>query len=298
MLSLDFFWRMIRPHTLSASFTPVFIGTAFAMQQSGHLRDLLLVAMLLATVLIQIAANLFNEYFDYRGGLDTKDSIGIGGTIVHDGASPGFVLRTAFICCLIAMLLGIYLAWSTSWWLLVVGAICMVIAFIYAGGPMPLSRTPFGEIFAGGTMGAGITCIAYFIQMNHMTPQVLWVALPPFILIGLILTANNLRDRLGDQKGGRRTLVILLGHRKSVLFMFGGLMLAYLWTFILLGIGHKWVILLPWLSVWRVRKVIGGFAKENQSPQEMMPAMAQMSKLNRDYGTYLALALVLEFFIP
>ncbi|MFM9413228.1 1,4-dihydroxy-2-naphthoate polyprenyltransferase [Peptococcus simiae] len=298
MRSIDFWWRMIRPHTLSASFIPVFVGTALAMQESGRLRDLILLAMLAASVLIQIAANLLNEYFDFHSGLDTQASIGIGGTIVHDGLSPSFVLRTAFVCLGLAVLLGLYLAWSTSWWLLLVGALCVLIAFLYAGGPLPLSRTPFGEIFAGGTMGAGITCIAYYVQLGKLTTHVLWVAFPIFILIGLILTANNLRDRVGDQKGGRRTLVILLGHRKSVIFIACGLALAYLWTFVLLGTGHKWVILLPWLSAWRVRKVIGGFSRENQSPAEMMPAMAQMSKLNRDYGSYLALALILESFLP
>lgn len=298
MLSIDFWWRMIRPHTLSASFIPVFVGTALAMQESGRLRDFILLAMLAASVLIQIAANLLNEYFDFHSGLDTKASIGIGGTIVHDGHSPSFVLRTAFVCLGLAIFLGLYLAWSSSWWLLFVGALCVLIAFLYAGGPLPLSRTPFGEIFAGGTMGAGITCIAYYVQLGKLTAHVLWVALPIFILIGLILTANNLRDRVGDQKGGRRTLVILLGHRKSLIFIACGLALAYLWTFVLLGLGHKWVILLPWLSAWRVRKVIGGFSRENQSPAEMMPAMAQMSKLNRDYGSYLALALILESFLP
>lgn len=52
-------------------------------------------AMLIASCAIQVATNLFNEYYDYVRGLDTKDSVGIGGTIVHDGASPQFVLGLA-----------------------------------------------------------------------------------------------------------------------------------------------------------------------------------------------------------
>ncbi len=294
MSNFGFWWRMIRPHTLSASISPVLVGTAFAMQMSGHLKDLIFIAMLFAALLIQIATNLFNEYYDYKNGLDTPDSVGISGTIVRDGASPSFVLRTAIICYVLAILLGLYLCWATSWWLAVVGAICMAFGYLYTGGPIPLSRTPFGEIFAGGIMGAGLVLISYFVQIGSVSLQSFAVAVPSFILVGLILTANNLRDREGDEANGRKTLAILLGHRRTVFFMFFGFLISFLWLFILKYIGHSWIILLPFLTLPKIRTVIRHFSKENQTPKEMMPGMIATSELNRNFGYLLALALILE----
>lgn len=67
-------WSLLRPHTLTAAFVPVFIGTAYAMQVGGinqiHLP--LFLIMLLACLLIQAATNMFNEYFDYKEDSITK----------------------------------------------------------------------------------------------------------------------------------------------------------------------------------------------------------------------------------
>lgn len=294
MSNFDFWWRMIRPHTLSASIAPVFIGTAYAMQESGHLKDLIFLAMLLAALLIQIATNLFNEYYDFKNGLDTADSVGISGTIVRDGASPAFVFRMALLGYTLALLLGIYLCWASSWWLALVGAICMAFGYFYTGGPYPLSRTPFGELFAGGIMGAGLVLISYFVQTGIVTHHSLALAIPSFILVGLILTANNLRDRVRDEENGRKTLAILLGHRRSVWFIFFGFVFAFAWLIVLKLLGHNWIIFLPFLTAPKVRTVIQHFSKENQSPKEMMPGMVATSELNRNFGYLLALALILE----
>src|SRR5699024_2774381 len=87
-------WRLLRPHTLTASFVPVFIGTIIAYID-GFIHVPLFIAMLVASILIQAATNMFNEYYDFKRGLDTEHSVGIGGTIVRDGIAPKTVLRLA-----------------------------------------------------------------------------------------------------------------------------------------------------------------------------------------------------------
>src|SRR5690625_4225012 len=115
-------WRLLRPHTLTASFIPVFVGTMFAyITEDIFLVDLFL-AMLLASILIQSATNMFNEYYDYKRGLDNEKSVGIGGTIVRDGIHPKTVLYLAFIFFFVAILLGVYICMATSWWIAVIGA--------------------------------------------------------------------------------------------------------------------------------------------------------------------------------
>src|SRR5690625_6569075 len=89
------------------------------------------IAMLLASILIQAATNMFNEYYDYVRGLDTEKSVGIGGTIVRDGIAPKTVLQLAFIFFGIAILLGIYICIESSWWIALIGAASMVIGYLY-----------------------------------------------------------------------------------------------------------------------------------------------------------------------
>ena len=80
-------------------------------------------------MLIQAATNMFNEYYDYKLGLDNEHSVGIGGTIVRHGVQPKTIMMIALSFYAIAMLLGIYICASTSWWLAVVGLVCMLIGF-------------------------------------------------------------------------------------------------------------------------------------------------------------------------
>lgn len=137
-------WQLTRPHTLTAGFVPVFLGTALALHYT-HLNVSLFIAMLIASLLIQAATNMFNEYYDYKRGLDNEKSVGIGGAIVRNGVHPKTVLRLAFIFFGIAILLGVYICINTTWWIAVIGTVCMLIAYFYTGGPYPIAYTPFGE---------------------------------------------------------------------------------------------------------------------------------------------------------
>ncbi len=45
---------------------------------------------------------MFNEYYDYKKGLDDHESVGIGGAIVRNGMSPELVLRLAIAFYILA----------------------------------------------------------------------------------------------------------------------------------------------------------------------------------------------------
>src|SRR5699024_3844525 len=106
-------WRLLRLHTHTAYFVPVFEGTMQSFVQNNTFHTSLFVAMMLAVILIQEATNMFNEYYDFKRVLDKEDSVGIGGTIVRDGVSPQKILTLAFLFFGIAILLGVYIAAST-----------------------------------------------------------------------------------------------------------------------------------------------------------------------------------------
>ena len=111
-------WHLTRPHTLTASFVPVFLGTIIALAiDLENIHFGLFFAMLIASMLIQAATNMFNEYYDFKRGLDNENSVGIGGTIVRHGVSPRTIMVIALAFYGVSLLLGIYICASSSWWL-------------------------------------------------------------------------------------------------------------------------------------------------------------------------------------
>mgnify|MGYP001436839500 FL=1 len=286
-------WRLLRPHTLTASFVPVFVGTMFALIHDNTFHVGLFLAMLVASILIQAATNMFNEYYDYVRGLDTEKSVGIGGTIVRDGVAPKTVLQLAFIFFGIAILLGIYICIESSWWIAVIGAASMVIGYLYTGGPIPIAYTPFGELFAGLLMGTVIIAISYYIQTLMITKDIILVSIPIAIFIGAILLANNIRDLDGDKKSGRKTIAILIGRKNAIIFLAMMFFVAYAITasLIFTGILPVWS-LITFLSLKKAVDVIKGFIGKTK-PLDMMPAMVATGNTNSIYGFLLGISLIL-----
>lgn len=288
-------WRLLRPHTLTASFIPVFIGTIIAYID-GFLHIPLFLAMLIASILIQAATNMFNEYYDFKRGLDTEDSVGIGGTIVRDGIAPKTVLRLAFIFFGIATLLGVYICMESSWWIAVIGLVSMLFGYLYTGGPIPIAYTPFGELFAGFFMGTVIIGISYFIQAETVTARVLWISIPVAIFIGAIMLSNNIRDLEGDKINGRKTIAILLGPTNAVRFLATMFSAGYLFTIVFVILGMLPIVsLITLFSAKLAFDVVKGF-KGKTKPLEMMPAMILTGKTNTIYGLLLCLSLFIYSF--
>ena len=61
-------------------------------------------------------------------------------------ASPGAVKAAAFAAFGVAMVAGLVLAATTSWWLVLVGALAIVAAWFYTGGSQPYGYRALGEV--------------------------------------------------------------------------------------------------------------------------------------------------------
>ena len=237
-------WKLTRPHTLTASFAPVFLGTMIALYYA-NIDWLLFLAMLFACLLIQAATNMFNEYYDFVRGLDSEESVGIGGAIVRNGVKPKTVMQLALLLYVIAAILGIYICYESSWLLLIVGAISMLIGYFYTGGPYPIAYTPFGELFSGVVMGMFIVLIATFIQVGSMPNFSVLLSVPSALLVAAIMLSNNIRDLVEDTKGGRKTMAILVGRKNAITILASFFVISYLWIIglVILQIITPWALL-------------------------------------------------------
>ncbi|MFB7640508.1 1,4-dihydroxy-2-naphthoate polyprenyltransferase [Peribacillus butanolivorans] len=289
-------WELIRPHTLTAAFVPVLLGTMIALLEDG-VNWLLFAAMMIASILIQAATNLFNEYYDFKRGLDTEESVGIGGGIVRHGMTPKLIMTLALSMYGIALILGIYICAVSSWWLAGVGLVCMLVGYLYTGGPLPISYTPFGELFSGLFMGFLIILIAFFIQTGFVSTTAILIAIPSGILVGLINLSNNLRDHDGDKAHGRKTMPVVMGRKNALTFMAIMFAFSYLWLvgLVLAGSVTAW-ILLAFLSIPKALAAIKGFVGKT-APITMVPAMKATAQTNTFFGLLMAIGLFISYLI-
>lgn len=289
-------WKLTRPHTLTASFAPVFLGTMIALYYT-NINWLLFLAMLVACLLIQAATNMFNEYYDFARGLDSEESVGIGGAIVRNGVKPKTVMQLALLLYGIAALLGIYICYESSWMLLVVGAACMLIGYLYTGGPYPIAYTPFGEFFSGVVMGMLIVLIATFIQVGSVPNFAILLSIPSALLVAAIMLSNNIRDLEEDTKGGRKTMAILVGRKNAITILASYFIISYLWIvgLVLLQIITPWTLLVI-LSMKKPLHAIKLF-REKDNPLEVAPAMKDTALTNTIFVFLLGIGLLIGYLL-
>ena len=227
---------LMRPRTLAAAFSPVFIGATFSYYAFGaaHGTGLALfhsLLIFLAVVCAQIVANMWNEYCDFKSGLDHGQKIGNAGSVTRGAISMSLLLNLIKGFTVISLLIGIYLSATITWWYIPAGLLCILISFLYSGGPKPISRTPFGEIASGLAMGLAIVLITSYAWTRELS-WALWIpAIPSIYLVGAIMLTNNIRDYENDKSHGRRTLPIVLGRDRALNVMSTGYFFIYMWLF-------------------------------------------------------------------
>ena len=222
----EWFW-LARPFSLTAAAVPVLFGTTLALAGGAFSWGPFL-AMLVASLLIQAATNMFNEFYDEKRGLDTAASVGIAGSIVRGRMHARAVLLGALVCYVIAAVLGFYLVVVGGWTILALGLLSALGGYVYSAGPRPLAYTAASEVAVFLFMGVLIVAIAYAVQTGDLTPRVFLAALPIGGPVAAILLANNIRDMESDRRGGRRTLPIVLGRSAGILVYRALLLEAYL----------------------------------------------------------------------
>src|SRR5215472_4784631 len=85
-----------RPFTLTATVSPLLVGTALAAYQHTFSLALFL-ATFLSCLFLQIGTNYFNEYFDHRYGLDHAGSLGASTVIFRQEMTASQVLAGGII---------------------------------------------------------------------------------------------------------------------------------------------------------------------------------------------------------
>ena len=200
-----------RPKTLPAAIAPVLVGTSFAGYNSSFLHTLLALIVALA---LQVGVNYANDYSDGIKGTDA-DRVGPMRLVGSGAASADAVKKAAFISFFIAALAGLILASRTSWLLIILGAICIIAAWTYTGGPKPYGYQAMGEVSVFIFFGVVATVVTYYVQTESVSREVLLASFAMGALACAILVLNNLRDFPKDDVAGKKTLAVVMGDKST-----------------------------------------------------------------------------------
>jgi len=229
-----------RPKTLPAAVAPVLIGAGMALPDHGvHVPVFL--AILGATLCIQIGTNYANDYFDFIQGADTADRVGPLRATAAGLVSPGQMLGATIVVFALAALLGLYLVSVGGWPILIIGLLSLACGVLYTSGPYALGYLGLGDLFVLIFFGPVAVGGTYFLLVDAINTHVLVAGLAPGLISCAILAVNNYRDRDTDQRSGKRTLVVRWGERFGRLEYTLTLLLGCslpLWLVLMTG-GHR-----------------------------------------------------------
>ena len=214
-----------RPRTLSAAAAPVVAGCGFAAA-AGVFARLPALAALVGALLIQIATNLANDYYDFVKGGDTGDRLGPVRVTQAGILPPEAVFRGMAVALGLATLTGVYLAWVAGWPVIVIGLLSMLMGVWYTGGPYPLAYHGLGDVFVFTFFGPVATATTYYVQAGSWSAGTIVAGAGLGFFSTAMLVVNNLRDRETDGAAGKRTLAVRFGDRFTVVQYFVCLTLA------------------------------------------------------------------------
>lgn len=203
-----------RPRTLGAAVAPIAVGTGVAASE-GAFDPLRAVLALIVMVAAQVGANFANDYSDGVRGTD-QDRVGPV-RLVGQGLAPARHVRNAALISLaISGIAGVELvALTAQWWLLAVGGVSLLAAWLYTGGPRPYGYLGLGEIFVFIFFGVVPVVGTAFVQ-TLTVPTSAWVSgVGVGALACAVLVANNLRDIPTDRQAGKITAAVRLGDRPT-----------------------------------------------------------------------------------
>lgn len=253
------FLQIVDIRTKIVSVSSLLIGSAWALATTPDRFSWSLFALMaVATLAIDMGTTGFNSYFDFLGGVDTRESDQERfKALVQRELDPRIALRLSLALYAIAVVTGLFIGLRAGWGVVAVGAASMVFAYFYSGGPRPISATPVGEFFAGGLLGGVLIVVAAFVHTQALDAATIAIGLPSSFIIAAILSANNACDQVGDARAGRHTLAIALGPQRADRPVFVLVALAYLAVAALGAFDVlRWVALAPMLVAavvaWRL----------------------------------------------
>lgn len=312
-MSLTAFLKLVEIQTKIASVTPFLLGNLYLFYHYRNFNLINFLLMFSALILVDMGTTAVNNYQDYlraekKEGYNYEEH----NAVVNYNLSSKNVKLTIFSLFSLASLSGLILFFRTDLIVLIIGIISFIIGILYTSGPVPISRTPLGEIFSGFVMGFFITFLAVYIHNLELVNlfieagilsfefrifeiiNIFIFSLPLILGIANIMLANNICDIKDDRENDRYTLPICLSLSSSLKLFKNLYYLAYL--SIILAVIFKILplySLLVLFSILIVQNNINKFEDKQTKKDTFILSVKNFIIIN--YSTALTLLIALVF---
>ncbi|MGH7248694.1 MAG: 1,4-dihydroxy-2-naphthoate octaprenyltransferase, partial [Pseudomonadota bacterium] len=235
--------QAIRAPSLSAAAIPVLLGVAIAARD-GFFSPGRMILALFGAMAIQAGTNLINDYYDFRSGADSSESLGPSMVIQRGLLAPEQIWRGGIAAFAIGAAIGLLLVYLCGWPILAIGIPSVAAGYFYTARPVSLAYIALGELTVFLFMGPAIVVGAYYVMALRFTWGALLASIPLGFLVAGILHANNIRDIESDRLHGKRTLAAMLGRAGANYELLALDVLAYSTTLIAIVAGA-----IPWIGL-------------------------------------------------
>lgn len=281
-----------RPWSFTMTAISVGVGAALAAIDGPFSWALFMLAVT-GAVCMHAAANLFNDYYDVKYGVDTVAAATAQyrpHPLVQGLIPPRQVFMAASVLLGLGALIGIFLTVRCGWGVFWIGLIGATAAVAYTAPPMKYKYVALGEVSVFLMWGPLMVEGSYYVQRQALSMKALLISIPFGVLVALVLLANNIRDIEHDRSRHIRTLANMLGQRSGMhlylLFMVAAF--ASIPLFIVFGMLPVWGLAI-FLSLPIAVKLL-------RQMMRMVPADAdaQTAKLDTAFGGLLLIVLVIQ----
>lgn len=237
-MKIKSFLKLVEIQTKAASVIPYLLASLFVYYRYNIFNFKNAIIMFFSMLIFDMTTTAINNYIDYAKAIK-KEGFGYEShnAIVRDKLNPDHVRYLIYAMLGTAALLGLLLVANTNIVVLLLGALAFLIGITYTFGPIPISRTPFGELFSGLAMGFLLTFITMYIHIfdrgilnidytNFNSINIVFnlkelvilfiVCLPAMTGIANIMLANNICDIEDDIVNKRYTLPIYIGKENAL----------------------------------------------------------------------------------
>lgn len=295
MASVRPYLTALRPWTLSASLTPVLLGSVLCYKTHGYLSVSSAILTTFTVLAVHAAGNLVNTYFDFIQGVDSRSSGTEDRTLVDRHLQPSQVVNLAayfygFGMVGLWILMMVSPAQSEQLAGLFFGGLSS--SFLYSGG-IGLKYYVLGDLVVIITFGPLAVLFSYVVQCGQFSGSPLLLAFPLALNMEAIIHSKHIRSIEEHHRSGIVSLAVLLGHQWSyflfALLLFLPYMIVLYWT-----VSYSLWFSLPLITVLYAFSIERKF-RENNGKVRLSP---ELTKLNLTLGLLLVLSCIVASHIP
>ncbi|MEC9488146.1 MAG: prenyltransferase [Halanaerobium sp.] len=216
------FWQLADPKIWVASTVPMLVAVSLSWKD-GYFNLYWFIWSLLGVYCMEIGKNAFNEYVDFKAGIDNsirpENRTPFSGgkkTIVQGKLELADTMKIGIATTLLGALIGLYIAFFREFSVLWIGLAGFFFATFYSLPPFKFNYQGAGEFLVGFTFGPLIMAGTYLVQTHDVSLELLLASLPLGILIANILWINQYPDYEADARGGKRNWLVRIGKEKGV----------------------------------------------------------------------------------